>query len=563
MEDEEKQIRDELSVSTLEISKENVFLFHNIDSFVALSRENTIVNEVMLYPFDSDAGNYEFWDKVGEIVGNLVELEMLSIQFLPYYLEDDNGDEARIPDWETLTRILRKLRRKVALSLTTAGDDYAEVEVMQGLARAIQGHPMISTFKSQDPFPYSDVALWCFTLATLTSLEILVFGFQEPETEDQRDSISPMSLNELLRMPALRFVLFYNFHFTDALCHATANAIEEGSSIVDITFEYRCSFPDGGIAVIADALKINASVTNVKFYGNFDGPLCNTLAAVLLCNSTLQNLTVYPTRTHTRGRWLSPIILSLGMNTTLKSLSVGICDAFGDELCVAIRNGLAKNLTLEKLSIEGILPIGDDGAVSARNALSFLRTNTTLKSLTVCFESYWEESLFGSAFRLEALKMMKDNPFLESLTITTGRDTDIKFEELLAIISALQLNTTLKTLVLYDHSLTNLSLTDDEVKQLVPILMKNYGLEYPLQGISCPNDRTVKAILRLNGAGRRYLIEDGSSISKGVEVLSTVSDDIECVFLHLLENPSLCDRRAAETTTDRLRPGTNLDESSS
>jgi hypothetical protein len=31
------------------------------------------------------------------------------------------------------------------------------------------------------------------------------------------------------------------------------------------------------------------------------------------------------------------------------------------------------------------------------------------------------------------------------------------------------------------------------------------------------------AILRLNQAGRRYLIEDGSSVSKGVSVLSAVS----------------------------------------
>jgi hypothetical protein len=69
--------------------------------------------------------------------------------------------------------------------------------------------------------------------------------------------------------------------------------------------------------------------------------------------------------------------------------------------------------------------------------------------------------------------------------------------------------------------------------------------------------------LRLNGAGRRYLIRDGSSISKGVDVLSAVSDEIDCVFLHLLENPSLCDRRAADTTTGRWRPASNLDGSSS
>jgi hypothetical protein len=54
------------------------------------------------------------------------------------------------------------------------------------------------------------------------------------------------------------------------------------------------------------------------------------------------------------------------------------------------------------------------------------------------------------------------------------------------------------------------------------------------------------AILRLNEAGRRYLVEDGSFILKGVEVLGRVNNDTDCVFLHLLENPRLCDRSAVE-----------------
>jgi hypothetical protein len=41
-------------------------------------------------------------------------------------------------------------------------------------------------------------------------------------------------------------------------------------------------------------------------------------------------------------------------------------------------------------------------------------------------------------------------------------------------------------------------------------------------------------------------------------------DDVNCVFLHLLESPTLCDRRAVETTTtsSSRRPVANLDESS-
>jgi hypothetical protein len=60
----------------------------------------------------------------------------------------------------------------------------------------------------------------------------------------------------------------------------------------------------------------------------------------------------------------------------------------------------------------------------------------------------------------------------------------------------------------------------------------------------------VGATLRLKGAGRRYLVQDGSSISKGVDVLSRVNDDINCVFFHLSENPILCDRSAVEMVID-------------
>jgi hypothetical protein len=103
-------------------------------------------------------------------------------------------------------------------------------------------------------------------------------------------------------------------------------------------------------------------------------------------------------------------------------------------------------------------------------------------------------------------------------------------------------------------------LTDDKVNELVSILRKNYGLERLLPEISCADDGTLKAILRLNRAGRRYLIEDGSSISKGVDVLSAVIDDIDCVFLHLLENPGLCNRRAVDATTRSRQQGVNLEE---
>jgi hypothetical protein len=353
--------------------------------------------------------------------------------------------------------------------------------------------------------------------------------------------VNPEPLTDLLRTPALRSVVFDDFSFTTALCHAVADALEEGSTVTDITFDSDCSFPDGGAAIIANALNTNASVTDVNFHSDFDDFFYNILAAVLLCNSTLQNITLYAA-IPARSRWLSSTFLSLGMNTTLKRLTVGLYDKLGDELCEAMRIGLAKNSTLEELSLRVTIPSGDDGgAVPASNALSFLRTNSTLKSLKVYFvrvqpfvQAQMESYVF--AFRLEAVKILEENPSLESLAITVN-NCKIKFEELFALISALQLNTTLKTLDCgcQHYSKTHYCLSDDEVKQLVPILMKNYGLEHLVPDISCADDRSIKAILRLNKAGRRYLIKDGSSISKGVEVLSAVNDDINCVFVHLLE----------------------------
>ena len=54
-------------------------MFDNIDLFVALSEGNTSVTILDVYPFDSAPGNYECWDKVGQIVGNLIGLTMIVI----------------------------------------------------------------------------------------------------------------------------------------------------------------------------------------------------------------------------------------------------------------------------------------------------------------------------------------------------------------------------------------------------------------------------------------------------------------------------------------------------
>jgi hypothetical protein len=159
--------------------------------------------------------------------------------------------------------------------------------------------------------------------------------------------------------------------------------------------------------------------------------------------------------------------------------------------------------------------------------------------------------------------LMQENASLESLTIRKhwSSTIQVKVEEYFYFITALQHNMTLKSLNLrgrVNRMLKQITLTHDEDLQMAALLKKNYALE-SLPGINLKKRASgADAILRLNGAGRRYLVEDGSSISKGVEVLSRVNNDINCVFLHLLENPRLCDRSAVETVSageNNGRPG--------
>jgi hypothetical protein len=192
-----------------------------------------------------------------------------------------------------------------------------------------------------------------------------------------------------------------------------------------------------------------------------------------------------------------------------------------EPLSTAMKDGLGMNASLESLELE-LVHLTDANSDVWHRTFSFLRTNKALKSLMITLDQDVMESCL-SAFRIDIAVMLQENTSLESLTIRKS-----------------------------SGSLESLRLSEDEDKQMAALLKKNYALEN-LPNIDLQNRPSdVGTILRLNEAGRRYLVEDGSSISKGVEVLISVINDINCVFLHLLENPSiLCDRSGVEMVSAR------------
>jgi hypothetical protein len=526
------------------------WILNHVVIFVSQSKGNESVKQVYLRPYACNGQNDDVWDKVGQAIGNLQALELIVIS--PY---NDHEDEVvPIPDWEILARILSHVPQKVGVRIDDFYDVWAVGEV-QALARAIRGHPTITSFDCCYTLPYESMNSLYSALVTLPALESVNLSNRRLHTpEDESALANPESLTELLGVPSLRTVRFDRFSFTPALCQAAASAFMEGTTFTNLEFS-ECSFSAGECAaILANGLSRNTSVSYIKVVSNvvstLDQTLCSALTTTLPSNSTLRELSYGIHRslgeTTAHVDW-APFFSALGKNTGLKTLRILMTCAIDESLCTAIQNGLETNETLESLNLG--IPLRDDNVDLWCRAFSFLRTNKALKFLVVDFQDDVKESCI-SAFRFDIAATLQENVSLESLSVQSwDSGFDIKAEEYLALVTALQhQNTRLKSLKFHCHFTTTIRLTDNEDKQMAALLKKSCALES--FGIDLENEaRDVGAILRLNKAGRRYLVQDGSSISKGVKVLSKVNNDVNCVFLHLLENPRLCDRSAVEMGT--------------
>jgi hypothetical protein len=523
------------------------WILNHIDYFVNESRSNERVKEVYLSPYLLVGQDIELWDKVGQAVGNLQALSWIHISTHNYEYHCDGNEEVPITDWEILARILSHVRQRITLIVTPDEDEDRgsawRAENSRSFARAIHGHPTITCFEGGNRFPYECLGVLYSALATLPALEsICLFNRGLHTPDDESVLANPESLTELLRVPSLRSVHFYGFYFTRALCHATANALMEGTAITKLDIRH-CSFPaEESAAVMAKGLARNTSVLSISVEGSLDVALIGALALALQSNFTLQELSFLSDSIS--AVYLAPVLLALGKNRGIKTLTVGGFGSMDESLCTAMQHGLGMNQTLETLELM-FVPLCEGETAMWCRAFSFLCTSKPLKSLVVDVQHGAKEPCLF-AFRFNIAAMLHENTSLESLSIRSYNGIQIKAEEYFLLVTALQHNTALKSLTFHWRGDLAIQLTDDENKQMVSLLKKNYALER-LSDIDLEDEATdVSTLLRLNKAGRRYLIEDGSSISKGVEVLSRVNNDLNYVFMHLLENPRLCDRRAVE-----------------
>jgi hypothetical protein len=235
----------------------------HVDYFVNQCRGNETVKEVLFFPYSLVGEDNEFWDKVGQAIGNLQSLEGLQIKI---YRSETAGVPIGIPDWEIMAGILRHVRQKVRVHFE---DDeiWWTAEEAKALTRAIRGHPTITGFEGYHKFLNKSLDTLYSTLVTLPALETISLHNSRltvhAQPEDEYTLANHESLTELLRLPSLRSVSFEGFYFTPALCQATANALMEGTSITKMEFA-RCRFIGRECAaILAIGLSRNTSMISI------------------------------------------------------------------------------------------------------------------------------------------------------------------------------------------------------------------------------------------------------------------------------------------------------------
>jgi hypothetical protein len=191
-----------------------------------------------------------------------------------------------------------------------------------------------------------------------------------------------------------------------------------------------------------------------------------------------------------------------------------------------------------------------------------IRNNSTLSCLRLDFCSADERAVPPAAL-LRVLEAIKVNTSLRSVGLELDGAISSTYSPSQHDLNAI--GTGIADLIRFNSCLKdfNLVLSQDPsewcVKResvLVAAIKENFTMEFcnvrPIQrgGVSSSSSSSsslVDIYARLNLHGRVYLKQGGGAQQKrGVELLIAVNYDLDCLFVHLLENPGLCCRTPCE-----------------
>ena len=254
----------------------------------------------------------------------------------------------------------------------------------------------------------------------------------------QRLSESDMSeLTAWLRTspPALRRLGIFDCEVGDAGAAAIADALKVNTTLTTLHLHHNKIGSDGA-AALAGALKVNKTLTGFAFELNFIGDAGGVaLADALEFNTSLKRLRLQANGIEDAG--MAAIAKSLRGNKTLTSLFFH--NKIEIEGAAALSDALKQNTTLAVLHLSNT-GIDDVKAIAIADALKF---NKTLTALHICNESIGDNGAMAFA---DALKFNKTLAVLD-LTNNEFGDTTI-----VALADALKFNKTLAKLNLSQNN---------------------------------------------------------------------------------------------------------------
>jgi hypothetical protein len=213
-----------------------------------------------------------------------------------------------------------------------------------------------------------------------------------------------------------------------------------------------------------------------------------------------------------------------------------------------------------------------------------LRDNLTLEKLDLVLPrpNYQNLSTGPGSSRISRLfDFLKENSHLSALSFTS---LPLATDDLLSLGSALSQNSSLLTHldihgdfssitansfnafaanVAVNHHLKEFNLSgfpvlpltnEEHGERFLEEMSKNVTLEQFTLSMATKEPprcfQELQCILKLNQAGRRYILDKSSNDGyQCAEVLGAVSDDLSCIYLHLRQHPSFCS--AAQPATEK------------
>jgi hypothetical protein len=188
-------------------------------------------------------------------------------------------------------------------------------------------------------------------------------------------------------------------------------------------------------------------------------------------------------------------------------------------------------------------------SASTRTELFHVTLGKSIASMTHLEEFNFCRSLGGDEtvknLEVAILKAAGSSTSLKRLTLTFDEYSE-SFDE--ACAQCIAQSTTLEEIDLHwrIHIFGRLIC---KAPMLVEAMKVNFRVQhirlvdtFPLATVSWDEDTraNLDTFTLLNRSGRGYLASDPGNVIAGVQVLEKVADSLNCVFLHLRENPALC-----------------------